>query len=326
MKYIVLIVLVFLMGCQDDSSQVVIPDFNFPKTVIFEEKLSAYKIFDGALSKLTPSDSFHLVELSSTLFTDYSQKQRLVKVPVGTKIIKSGDGPLAYPDGMTLVKTFFYYHDERDTLLGKRIIESRLLVKKRGIWNVATYVWNTEQTEATLELNGHDTKVDWINTLGVNRSTNYHVPNENECISCHQSNSTMTPLGPTLRNVNRTVTRNNIEVNQLSHFQSLDIMNDFPIDHVAKIVDYTDVNIPLEQRGRAYLAMNCAHCHNPSGWGEAAGENFDFRYETPLSQTGILAEKNEIKRMVETQEMPFVGTTILDEEGIGLVLQFLNNL
>ena len=122
--------------------------------------------------------------------------------------------------------------------MGKRIIETRLLIKKENTWNVATYLWNETQTNATLELNGKDTQVSWINENGNNLTTLYHVPDENECIACHQSNSTMTPLGTKLRNLNRTVERNGVTINQIIHLQSVGVSNDFQVSEVSQIVDY----------------------------------------------------------------------------------------
>lgn len=315
-----------IISCNDFDFQVEIPDFNFPQTVVFEDSLSAYNIFKDTPSNLIPSDDFQLLELSSVLFTDYAHKQRLVKIPEGTQMTRLNDGSLDFPDGTILTKTFFYYKDERDTTLGKRIIETRLLIKEDNTWNVATYLWNETQTNATLALNGMDTEVGWINKNGNNSSTLYHVPDENECIACHQSNSTMTPLGTKLRNLNRTVERNGISLNQINHLQSVGFLNDFQVSQVPNIIDYTDDSNSLSARGRAYLDLNCSHCHNPNAWEEPAEQDFDFRYETSLNQTGLLDEQNEIMELVTDGEMPFIGTTILDQEGVDLIIEYLESL
>ena len=320
--------MLMLGACNDGNfdGEVEIPDFNFPQTIVFEDSLSAYSIYEGNPSDLIPSEDFHLIELTSILFTDYAHKQRLVKVPEGTQMRRLSDGSIDFPDGSILVKTFFYYNDERDPNLGKRIIETRLEIKEDDTWNIATYLWNNDQTHATLTLDGHDTQVSWINANGVSRSTNYHVPNENECITCHQTNATMSPLGPTLRNMNRMVERSGESLNQISHLQNVSILNDFQIDQLPSIADYNNTMLSLEERGRAYLAMNCAHCHNPDAWNETAELDFDFRYETPLNQTGILFEREDILEVLEDDEMPFIGTTIQDQEGIGLLIEFIESL
>lgn len=320
--------LLTLAACRENrfNFDVEIPDFDFPQTVVFEENLSAYAIFEGTPTDLIPADSFHLFELSSILFTDYAHKQRLVKVPDNSQMTRRNDGTIDFPDGTILVKTFFYYTDERDTTLGKNIIESRLLIKENDTWNIATYLWNEDQTEATLELNGVDTPISWINTDGNNRSTLYHVPDENECIACHQSSETMIPLGPSLRNLNRMVNRNGADLNQLEHLQSVGILNDFQVSEISKIVDYNDLSASLTDRGRAYLALNCAHCHHPDAWEAAAEKDFDFKYETPFNQTGISREEDKITEALQDEEMPFIGTTILDQEGVDLVVEFLESL
>lgn len=122
------------------------------------------------------------------------------------------------------------------------------------------------------------------------------------------------------------VERNGTSLNQLSHLQALGVMNDFDPSQVAQIVDFNDESVSLSERGRAYLDMNCSHCHNPSGWDFATERQFDFRYETPLAQTGILFEKEKIANALLDQEMPFIGTSILDDEGVNLVIQYIESL
>jgi uncharacterized repeat protein (TIGR03806 family) len=324
------LVSIIIIACTPDgirpNRKVTIPDFDFPETIVFEQKLSAYNIFQGNASDLIPASDFHLVELSSILFTDYAHKQRLVKVPAGTKMTRTNDGSVDYPDGTILTKTFFYQNDERDPSLGKRIIETRLEIKENGTWNIATYLWNQEQTDATLALDGSDTKVSWISADGSSQSTLYHVPSQNECMTCHQSNSVISPIGPSLRNLNRMVERNGAILNQLSHLQAVGALNDFDVSQVSQMVDYNDARFSLAERGRAYLDINCAHCHNPSGWDYATERQFDFRYETPLAQSGILFEEDKIVNALMDRVMPFIGTTMLDEEGVSLIKEYIESL
>jgi len=136
----------------------------------------------------------------------------------------------------------------------------------------------------------------------------------------------MSPIGPTLLNLNKTVRRNGSEINQLAHLQSLGLLEQFSITDIPEMVDYKDLNASLSDRGRAYLAINCAHCHNPKAWDIPAEKDFDFRYENPFDLTGIQNGKDKISRNVINQEMPFIGTTMLDEEGVALLVEYLNSL
>lgn len=310
----------------NDNRRVEIPDFNFPQSVVFKDSLSAYGLFEGAPHLMQAADDFTLLELSSVLFTDYAKKQRLVKIPAGTSIQKMADNTLIFPNGSILSKTFYYPIDARDTSLGNQLIETRLLIKENDLWNAATYVWNSEQTEATLELNGLTTTISWINDEGDSRIIQYEVPNQNLCMTCHQSDNRMTPLGPSLLNLNRTVERNGLTINQIAHLQGLDILADFDFQSLASMVDYQDVNASLEQRGRAYLAMNCAHCHNPRAWDTPAERDFDFRHQTSLNSSGIVSGKDKIQGQLLEGEMPFIGTTITDQEGLDLMMDYLNSL
>ena len=322
-------VLILIIACSPNGRydyEVVIPEFIFPQSVVFEQNLSSYKIFRGKVSNLNPSDDFHLYELSSTLFTDYAYKQRLIKLPEGSQMTRLVDGTLDFPDGTILTKTFYYYNDERDTSLGKRIIETRLEIKDSNQWNLATFLWNDDQTEAHLVEDGVETQVSWVNKDGGTLSTFYKVPSQNDCMTCHQSNMTLSPLGPTLRNLNRQVIREGNYINQLGHLQSNGVLSDFDLGLISTIVDYSDLNVPLNERARSYLEMNCAHCHNPSGWEFVTEREFDYRYEIPFEDTGILYERDKIKRALLEGDMPFIGTSIIDEEGVNLIIEFIETL
>ncbi len=327
--YLLTAIAILWSACErnrDFNERVQIPEFNFPTTVIFEDSLSAYQIFKGSADELLPADGYHVLELSSSLFSDYAYKQRLVKIPAGTQMTSSDDGLFNFPNGTVLVKTFYYFNDERDTSLGKRIIESRLLIKETDTWNAATYVWNQQQTDAALKVDGMDTPISWTNSSGSTRSTTYHVPSQNECATCHQSNLSLTPIGPSFRNLNKAVTRNGASINQINHLKALNILSSHPTGETAQIVDYKNLNASLSDRARAYLSINCAHCHNPTGWDKSSERDFDFRYATPLNQTGITFEKNRIRRALVEGEMPFIGTTLLDEDGVSLVVEYLESL
>ncbi len=329
MRGTVLLCIVFLsVSCKknDVRAQVEIPLFTMPSTVVFDSLLSAYQVYQGSPSKLAPTATFEVLELSAPLFTDYAYKQRLLRLPEGAFLTRSADGTFDFPDGTVLVKTFFYWVDERDTSLGKRLVETRLEIKEDSEWNLGTYVWNEAQTDASLKLDGGDLTLTWVDLMGRARTNQYHVPTKNECIACHQSSGSLSPIGPTLRNLNRLVVRGGLEVNQLSHLQSKEWLESFPLSAVPQIVDYQDTNAPLSSRARSYLAMNCAHCHQPNAWDVPAQQGFDFRYHIPLEFTGILEGKDQIERNVTNGEMPFLGTTLQDEQGIALLTAYLNGL
>jgi uncharacterized repeat protein (TIGR03806 family) len=288
-------------------------------------KLSEYTIFQGALSNLEPTADFKVYELSTELFSDYAEKQRLIKIPEGNTLSSRNDGLPDFPEGTILVKTFYYFNDKRDHTKGKKIIETRLLIKKDSLWNVATYIWNEAQDDAFLITTGLDRTVNWINAKGEGKVIAYHIPSHRECTSCHYTSNATFPIGPKLRNLNKEVLRNGIAVNQLTHLYNEEILNEIDPSSVSELPAWYDGSkYTVAQRARAYLDINCAHCHNPLGM--AADNGLNLNYETDLNGTGITDNKSRIIEKMETLEMPFIGTTMIDNEGLELIKEYMESL
>lgn len=323
-KIAVVAVTALITGCGgggDGGSNIPIP-----KSQSFQNSLSSYNIFSGEMRQLTPASGFVLYELSSELFTDYASKQRLISVPEGSQVTKLSSGELSFPEGTMLVKTFYYPNNAEHALTNEsQIVETRLLVKAQGEWNVATYVWNSQQTDAVLNTSGTGVAVKRV-VNGTTQNINYEVPSEQDCVTCHQRSNTVSPIGPSILNLNRNIVRNGVEVAQFDHlaltgkFAALDPSTE------PTMVNYKDINAPLSDRGRAYLAMNCSHCHNPEGWGRPASKGMDLRYQVPFAQSGIGNKKSQIFNVLSNGRMPYIGTTEIHSEGVGLIREYVNSL
>ena len=317
-----------MAGCGEDRSD---PepydlDFDIPRSEAFPDSLLAYGLYEEPLSSLRPAAGVIPYELSSELFTDYAFKQRLMMIPEGNSITTTDNTTFEFPEGTILAKTFYYPSDMRDTAGPRRVIETRLLIRTEGRWNVATYLWNADQTDATLLLTGTTTESSWVDETGRSRTTDYVVPHEGECVTCHQSGGSSVFIGPTLGNLNRNVTRSGDEVNQLEYLVAEGVLDSADWTSAPSVPDYEDSDLSLDSRARAYLDINCAHCHNPGGWDEASRPDLDLRFETPLNQTGLERKARDLERQLETGQMPYLGTTLLHDEGIRLVLDYLATL
>lgn len=319
--------LISFVGCggQGDADPYDL-DFEIPRTEVFTDSLSDVDLFEGSLNQLIPAEDVILYELSSQLFTDYAKKQRLIRLPEDAQISTQDDGRLIFPEGSLIAKTFYYPEDMSDAEGPRRILETRLLVKTEGLWNVATYLWNEAQSDASLLLEGTTTDVSWIDDSGRGLSTEYVVPHEGECVTCHQLAGESVFIGPTLQNLNRNILVNGESINQLDYWVALGMLESGDWSSDSAMPDYEDTALPLSERARAYLAINCAHCHNPDGWEEPAGEGLDLRFDTPLDQSGLTDEPEEVEEQLSQGEMPFLGTTLQHEEGVALVLDYLATL
>jgi uncharacterized repeat protein (TIGR03806 family) len=231
------------------------------------EKLSQYGLFQGDAAAQRPAEGVIPYDLNSALFSDYAAKYRFVKLPPGTHATYSNDGVFDFPVGTVIAKTFVYPHDARDPSKGRRLIETRILKREPDGWVGLPYLWNEAQTDATLELAGGIVNVAWTHTAGQRRTNNYIIPNANQCKGCHKAGDAVTPIGPKARHLNRDFAYPSGTENQLEHWGRVGALVGAPTPAAApKLAVWDDPKTgSLEARARAWLEINCAHCHNPDG-------------------------------------------------------------
>ena len=302
-------------------------DVEVNNNIGFHDKLSEYQLFQGNMAELSPSPSAERYELSSPLYTDYADKQRLILVPEGKKLSVTGDDLPEFPEGTILAKTFYYNNFIASETTTRRVVETRLLIKHNDIWNVGVYKWNDAQDEAFLIEDGESIPISFFDHNNHQHTTDYIIPSQKDCISCHGQPDNAQPIGFKIRNLNVEIERENELVNQLNFLHQAGIMDEVAHEDYPSMVDYADNALPLDLRARAYFAMNCAHCHNPNG--SEANSNLDFRYHVQIENTGIQSKRGEIAlRVSEPGElhMPKIGTTIQHEEGVKLILDYLKSL
>ncbi len=320
------------------------------------KKLSEYNFFKQPLKNLEPIDENIIpYEMNSPLFTDYASKQRFIALPEETQIKYTSQGVLDFPKGTILIKNFYYQDNELTTGNGDVIIETRLLIsdKETGEWTALPYIWNEEQTEAYLYILGKDLELD-IDIAGKsdrNLKFTYSVPNTNMCKNCHVKNKVLVPLGPTARQLNRNNNFHNSEVNQLSYLKDQEKMVGLgAIDTAPKIPYYHNQEFSLDERARAYLDVNCAHCHQEGGSAKTSGLHLSYEetdmYRLGLNKApvaagqgsgnlsfGIVAGKPEasillyrMKHLEPEIVMPEIGKNTLHEEGIKLIEEWITSL
>jgi len=229
----------------------------------YKENLSDYGFFKGTLKDQIPTDGVVLYTLNSPLFSDYASKLRFVRLPEGKSVSYNPDSVLQFPVGTAIVKTFYYPFDERKPEKGRRLMETRILLHEAKGWVALPYIWNKEQTDAVLEVAGGSDQVSWIDAAGKKQSFEYQVPNMNQCKGCHERSGEMTPIGPSVRQLN--------DGHQLQHWETAGILKGLPKDHIPALVNYSDASASLDDRVKAYLDINCAHCHNATGPARSSG-------------------------------------------------------
>lgn len=310
-----------LISCDDEWSLKLIPN-----QIQFHERLSDYGIFKGDIEDLAAAEQVISYQLNTPLFTDYAAKSRHAKIPKGKFASLNSNSEIEFPNGSILSKTFFYEADQLPEINKRVIIETRLLIKENGYWNVGVYQWNEEQTEAYLLESSAE--VEFLQQLpdGNRLSTKYKIPSQKECTSCHNKQGSIAPIGPIAQNLLRKEDKHfnesfqgRIEPSSLASFAERNI---------PQMPRWNDSEEEIPLRARAYLSVNCSHCHNPKGI--ASGWNLDLRFNQPLDKGGIINRKHQIVARMEStwtdEKMPKIGTSLKHREGIQLIREYVENL
>lgn len=246
--------------------------------------ISEYHLFTDP-ARQQPNAGLIPYDIQTPLFSDYAAKHRFVYVPDGTSAQYRNEGPFEFPVGTVLVKTFGFLNDLRAPALGERIIETRLLIRKAdGTWTGLPYLWNEDATEARLAVAGAVVPVEWTHTDGSRRAIDYIVPNMNQCKQCHENAKQLIPIGPAARYLNKDYDYGDAMENQLARWIRLGILEGAPEDPAAapKVPHAFDPDSgTLAARARAYLDINCAHCHNPDGPAYTSGLDLSWGQDDP---------------------------------------------
>ncbi len=260
-------------------------------------------------------------DVNMALWSDDAEKGRWFAIPDGTTAEVGENGTLVLPIGSVVVKEF---------RLGDQRVETRLLVRHAdGEWAGYSYAWNDAQTDAELLPAG---------ASRVWAGQDWQYPSRSQCLGCHTSASDRL-LGLTLAQLDREATYPWGEtLNQLDRLARIDVLEGGA--GAVEPLPTLDGGNPVEARARAYLAVNCAHCHQPGGTGLGA---MDLRYSVAMADTRLCAAvpehgllgldapllvdpgrpENSILSLrmhaTDANRMPAYGTELVDADGTSVV-------
>jgi uncharacterized repeat protein (TIGR03806 family) len=318
-------------------------------------RLSDYKFFIGEIKNQIPSLNVLPYKPASSLFTDYAHKKRFVWMPNGTTATYvSDDKVLDLPVGSALIKTFYY--DKMQPNNFTKIIETRIMIKKASGWIFAEYVWNEDQTDALLDVSGNGlfTAITFKDDNDNLHSTNYRLPSTQQCMTCHKFNEQPIPIGIKPQNLNNNYNYGTVTKNQLTAWIEKGYLENNVPAFIESTVDYNDTSQPLELRARSYFDIQCAHCHQGNShcdyrpmryaFSETGGANGRANLGVcvntqdmngfPSALSRIITPNNFNRSMVhhrlntteESFRMPLLGRTIIHQEGVQLVKDWINSL
>ncbi|MEM7458955.1 MAG: SO2930 family diheme c-type cytochrome [Pseudomonadota bacterium] len=298
--------------------------------------LADYGLFTDASGR-TPASGVVKYDLINPLFSDHADKHRFVFVPQGASATYREDDVFEFPVGSVLVKTFAY---------GDQYLETRLLVHKADGWHAMPYVWNEDQTEASYALIGKRIEIAPGLAAPDAPGFTYAVPNKNQCKTCHQNGDAVHPIGPKARNLNHPGPHG---VNQIQDWVARGLVSQVP-DTVPVMARAFDAAVPLEAQARAYLDINCAHCHKATGSASNSGLWLDWQIEDAVTwgvgkhptaagrgagqalvviQPGDPAASILSFRMASDEPgvaMPELGRALVHEEGVALIEAWITQM
>jgi uncharacterized repeat protein (TIGR03806 family) len=273
--------------------------------------LSQTGCVDPADPEVLPQNAI-AYEVRVPFWSDGADKSRFAIVP--TAIEADAEGDLHLPEGSVLVKSF-----TRDGAL----VETRLLVHDAEGWAGYSYAWREDGSDADLLLDGRVTD-DWI------------FPDGQSCDFCH-TDVAGGSLGLDAAQLDRD--------GSLAAFVDAGLVRDVP--EVEPLADPFGAD-PLDVRARAYLHVNCSHCHRPDG--PSGRADLDLRRSTALADTGLcnaspragdadvpdgrlLAPADPDRsillarmRSLGSTRMPPVGSLRIDDAGSELIAEWIASL
>lgn len=279
-------------------------------------RLSDFGFFAGN----KPNARVRPYTLNTPLFSDYAEKERFIYVPAGKKARYAGEGLIDFPVGSALIKTFGY---------PGRTLETRVLLHRASGWVALPYVW--EGKDAVLRRGGAR-----IDVTAHGQPISYAVPNQNQCKECHQSAGALQPIGPKARNLGQPL---------LASLVRAGLLDSAPAG--PKLPRWDDQRAPVEARARAYLDVNCGHCHSRAGMASNSGLYLTWEEADPVARgvgkTPVAAGRGSgglevaiapgepdksilLYRMASTEPgvaMPELGRAMAHKEGVALVREYI---
>jgi len=213
------------------------------------------------------------------------------------------------------------------------VMETRVLVRQSSGWDALPYIWNGD--DALLAITG---KVVQANLDGEDFA--YLVPSRNECSSCHITNHTakqLQPIGLKARHLNRAAPSGG--VNQLVAMSDLGWLPGLPeTARLNRNAAMHDSTASVDARARAYLDINCGHCHSAHGAADTSGLLLDSSIidarQIGRCKPSIAAGHGSGGRTfgivlwrIQTTDpgarMPELGRSLMHIEGVELVRQWI---
>lgn len=308
----------------------------------FPQLLSATGLF-ADLARHQPAPGVIPYDIGVEMWSDGADARRMLAVS-GARPITIASGPeerWRLPNGSAVTRTL-----ELPTAIGPRRIETQVMYRENGSWRFYTYAWNSAQNDAELVAETGETR-----PLPGAVDRMWRFASRSECAVCHTAQTQFT-IGLTTAQVNRDADYSPLGgkvENQVARFAATGLLRGLEpsLSELPRKPLVSDLGVPVDRRARAYLDVNCAHCHRAGGVGGRTA--FQLTDSTPLETMGVVQgqplvpllgteakivapgrpELSELMhRMIlpEGGRMPLLGSTLPDTQGIALIREWISEM
>lgn len=302
--------------------------------------------------------------VNSPLWSDGVAKARYFGIPHEAgqdgnppKIGATGNRGWTFPNGTVLVKSFAMEMTEGDPAT-QRWIETRFLHREQNEWVGYSYLWNDEQTDATLvDKAGLDYTFQVQTADGSIKGRRWHYPSRTECMVCH-SRAANYVLGLSTAQMNRDHDYSSLggtvdnQLRTLAHLGYFKLRRpagkaEFDSADHPRLADPYDESESLADRAKSYLHANCAQCHVEAGGGNA---QFNLAFATKPDKQKLIdveplhdrfgienakliapgsPERSILLHRISRRgrgQMPQLATDIVDERAVSIIRQWIEGL
>lgn len=337
-----------------------VPNADDGQHVNFPRKLSETGLFTSTKEQ-TASPGVTSYEINAAQWADHASADRWMALPGAEPVQIDSDAKWIFPDGAVLAKTVSIEMSQGDSNSVRRL-ETQVLHREEGAWRPYTYAWNDEQSDAELVDAAGFTRTLQIRDSQAPsglREQSYRFASRGECQMCHNPWVEMkttsigiqsaSPLAVSSMQWNTSLPEDPAQ-NQMTalhgHGWLAGSVAESP-SSTGRFANPYDTTAVLEERVRAYLHVNCSHCHQPHAGGSAT---IDLLHDVKLADAKLIDAKPgqgafgiSAARIVSPGDplgsvlhyrmatigsgrMPRIGSEEVDEQAVAMIREWIAQL
>ncbi len=313
----------------------------------FPRTLSESGLF-ASVAEQTPATGVIPYSINAEPWADHAISERFVAVP-NDLAITPAEATWSFPKDSVLAKTLSLDSEQGNSTTRRRV-ETQILHFDGQEWQPYTYQWNKEQTDAVLlGAAGGEQTFDIIDAdaPGGKRKQTWRFSGRAECQRCHNKYS-----GPAIAfntpQLNKQHRYADAPASQLDAFAQMGLLaKPVAAEGRPTLANPHDTSADRDGRARAYLQVNCAHCHRMHAGSAVLSK---MHYDLPLDKTSMVGVRPTqgtfgihaaqviapgdpfrsvlLYRMSKLGpgRMPHIGSTEVDRAGVELIHKWLQEI